>query len=75
MHVITCRPHEIISLLVPTLSGHNYMQLCTRETCDVIIIDAWHLHSISAAASSFSESVMSVISHISDQIVCSLQLD
>ena len=32
------RPHVIMANLQPILSGHNYMQLHTRETCDVIIL-------------------------------------
>ena len=34
VHVITYRPHVIMANLQPILSGHNYMQLHTRETSD-----------------------------------------
>ena len=38
MHVITYRPHVIMANLQPILSGHNYMQLHTRETRDDTVL-------------------------------------
>ena len=49
MHVITYRPHVIMANLQPILSGHNYMQLHTRETRDDrpgVNIQGDHLHKV-----------------------------
>ena len=47
MHAITYRPHVIMANVQPIVSGHNYMQLHTRETSDglqvvLVVSSSWN---------------------------------